>query len=124
MLWRNVDFENRLILIDAEVMKNRKQHLVPMSQQVYDLLKHLQPITSLSPFVFAGRNDKPDLPAKTLFYKLSAKSGARDWQAVTASGTNSVPFLTNMGGLRMPLNASSLTVIAIIFAASISMLNT
>jgi len=58
MLWRNVDFENRLILIDAEVMKNRKQHLVPMSQQVYDLLKHLQPITSLSPFVFAGRNDK------------------------------------------------------------------
>ncbi|EOE6914566.1 tyrosine-type recombinase/integrase [Cronobacter turicensis] len=58
MLWQNVDFENRLILIDAEVMKNRKQHLVPMSQQVYDLLKHLQPITSLSPFVFAGRNDK------------------------------------------------------------------
>ncbi|AHB69587.1 site-specific recombinase, phage integrase family [Cronobacter malonaticus] len=58
MQWANVDFENRVITIDAEVMKNRKQHLVPMSRQVYDLLRQLQPITSISDFVFAGRNDK------------------------------------------------------------------
>ncbi|MEB8678447.1 tyrosine-type recombinase/integrase [Cronobacter malonaticus] len=58
MQWANVDFENRVIKIDAEVMKNRKQHLVPMSRQVYDLLRQLQPITSISDFVFAGRNDK------------------------------------------------------------------
>ena len=58
MQWANVDFENRMITIDAEVMKNRKIHLVPMSQQVYDLLQMLKPITSISPFVFAGRNDK------------------------------------------------------------------
>ncbi|WP_146378998.1 tyrosine-type recombinase/integrase [Cronobacter turicensis] len=58
MQWANVDFENRVITIDAEVMKNRKQHLVPMSRQVYDLLRQLQPITSISNFVFAGRNDK------------------------------------------------------------------
>ena len=29
-----------------------------MSRQVYDLLRQLQPITSISDFVFAGRNDK------------------------------------------------------------------
>ncbi|AIX73005.1 MULTISPECIES: tyrosine-type recombinase/integrase [Mixta] len=58
MQWANVDFENRIITIDAEVMKSRKQHLVPMSQQVHDLLRQLQPITSISHFVFAGRNDK------------------------------------------------------------------
>lgn len=58
MQWANVDFENRVITIDAEVMKNRRQHLVPMSRQVYDLLRQLQPITSISDFVFAGRNDK------------------------------------------------------------------
>lgn len=58
MQWANVDFENRIITIDAEVMKSRKQHLVPISQQVHDLLRQLQPITSISPFVFAGRNDK------------------------------------------------------------------
>lgn len=58
MQWANVDFENRMITIDAEAMKGRKIHLVPMSQQVYDLLQMLKPITSISPFVFAGRNDK------------------------------------------------------------------
>ncbi|MBS0970327.1 tyrosine-type recombinase/integrase [Nissabacter archeti] len=56
--WANVDFENRMITIDAEVMKSRKTHLVPMSQQVYDLLQFLKPITSISSFVFMGRNDK------------------------------------------------------------------
>lgn len=58
MQWANVDYENMLITIDAEVMKSRKAHIVPMSQQVHDLLKMLQPITSVSDFVFAGRNDK------------------------------------------------------------------
>lgn len=58
MQWVNVDYENMLITIDAEVMKSRKAHIVPMSQQVHDLLKMLQPITSVSDFVFAGRNDK------------------------------------------------------------------
>lgn len=58
MQWANVDFENRMITIDAEVMKSRKTHLVPMSQQVYDLLQFLKPITSISSFVFMGRNDK------------------------------------------------------------------
>ena len=58
MQWANVDYENMLITIDAGVMKSRKAHIVPMSQQVHDLLKMLQPITSVSDFVFAGRNDK------------------------------------------------------------------
>ena len=68
MQWANVDFENRIITIDAEVMKSRKQHLVPMSQQVHDLLRQLQPITSISPFVFAGRNDKRNQLVKMLFF--------------------------------------------------------
>lgn len=59
MQWENVDFETRTITIDEGVMKGRRTHLVPMSQQVVGLLKSLQPITSpISTFVFAGRNDK------------------------------------------------------------------
>lgn len=59
MKWENVDFETRTITIDEGVMKGRRTHLVPMSQQVVDLLKSLQPVTSpISTFVFAGRNDK------------------------------------------------------------------
>lgn len=59
MQWANVDFETRTIRIAEEVMKGRRAHLVPMSDQVIALLETLKPITQpISSFVFAGRNDK------------------------------------------------------------------
>lgn len=48
-----------MITIDAAVMKGRRVHAVPISDQVINLLSTLKPITSpISDFVFAGRNDK------------------------------------------------------------------
>ncbi len=59
MQWSNVDFETRTITIAEEVMKGRRPHLVPMSDQVASLLEMLKPVTRpISSFVFAGRNDK------------------------------------------------------------------
>lgn len=59
MQWSNVDFETRTITIAEEVMKGRRPHLVPMSDQVVSLLEMLIPVTQpISSFVFAGRNDK------------------------------------------------------------------
>lgn len=59
MQWANVDFETRTITIAEEVMKGRRPHLVPMSDQVVSLLEMLMPVTQpISSFVFAGRNDK------------------------------------------------------------------
>ncbi|MBY5300765.1 tyrosine-type recombinase/integrase [Citrobacter freundii] len=59
MQWSNVDFETRTITIAEDVMKGRRPHLVPMSDQVVSLLEMLKPITQpISSFVFAGRNDK------------------------------------------------------------------
>lgn len=59
MQWANVDFETRTITIAEEVMKGRRIHIVPMSNQVIALLQGLRPITEpVSTFVFAGRNDK------------------------------------------------------------------
>lgn len=59
MQWANIDFATRTITISAEVMKGRRIHIVPMSDQVVALLETIRPITSpISNFVFAGRNDK------------------------------------------------------------------
>ncbi|WP_409246078.1 tyrosine-type recombinase/integrase [Enterobacter cloacae] len=59
MQWSNIDFETRTITIGEEVMKGRRVHLVPMSDQVVSLLETLKPVTQpISSFVFAGRNDK------------------------------------------------------------------
>lgn len=56
--WADIDFENDMITIAAEVIKNRKVHVVPMSRQVKELLNFIKPITSNYSFVFPGRNDK------------------------------------------------------------------
>ncbi|OBU11681.1 tyrosine-type recombinase/integrase [Morganella psychrotolerans] len=59
MQWSDIDLKNRVITISPEVMKNRKPHIVPMSDQVVALMEHIKPITEgISHLVFPGRNDK------------------------------------------------------------------
>lgn len=56
--WSGVDFKNRLITIDPEIMKGRRIHIVPMSDQVVELFKVLQRITGQYELCFPGRNDR------------------------------------------------------------------
>lgn len=58
LAWENIDFENMMISVDPSVMKGRRLHVVPMSKQVAELLRGLQPITGQYKYVFVGRNDK------------------------------------------------------------------
>ncbi|HHR7487744.1 TPA: tyrosine-type recombinase/integrase [Salmonella enterica subsp. enterica] len=58
LVWSGIDFENRLITVDPEVMKGRKLHVVPMSEQVTALFKFLQQITGQYELCFPGRNDR------------------------------------------------------------------
>ncbi|MGO1236899.1 MAG: tyrosine-type recombinase/integrase, partial [Hafnia alvei] len=45
--WENINFEKRLWEIPAEVMKMKRPHIVPMSDQVVELFESLKPITGL-----------------------------------------------------------------------------
>jgi integrase len=42
MKWTDVDFENRLITINPEVIKGRRVHIFSMSDQVIELLTFLK----------------------------------------------------------------------------------
>lgn len=55
--WENIDFETKLWEIPAEVMKMKRPHIVPLSEQVIALFKQLEPISKHHPLVFIGRND-------------------------------------------------------------------
>lgn len=55
--WEDINFEKRLWEIPPEVMKMKRPHIVPMSDQVVGLFESLKPITGLYPLVFVGRND-------------------------------------------------------------------
>ncbi|EQC4544261.1 tyrosine-type recombinase/integrase [Cronobacter sakazakii] len=58
LVWAGIDFENRLISVDPEVMKGRKLHVVPMSEQVTELFQFLQKVTGQYELCFPGRSDR------------------------------------------------------------------
>lgn len=58
LAWAGIDYENRLISVDPEVMKGRKLHVIPMSEQVIELFRFLQNITGQYELCFPGRNDR------------------------------------------------------------------
>lgn len=55
--WEDIDFEKKLWEIPAEVMKMKRPHIVPLSDQVIALFKLIEPISKHLPLVFIGRND-------------------------------------------------------------------
>ncbi|HHZ6988973.1 TPA: tyrosine-type recombinase/integrase [Klebsiella michiganensis] len=55
--WEDIDFEKKLWEIPAEVMKMKRPHIVPLSEQVIALFTQLEPISRHHPLVFIGRND-------------------------------------------------------------------
>ncbi|HCU2310647.1 TPA: tyrosine-type recombinase/integrase [Klebsiella aerogenes] len=58
LAWAGIDYENRLISVDLEVMKGRRLHVIPMSDQVIELFRFLQNITGQYELCFPGRNDR------------------------------------------------------------------
>lgn len=56
--WEDIDFEKRLWEIPAEVMKMKRPHIVPLSDQVIALFESLKPVTGMYALVFIGRNDR------------------------------------------------------------------
>ncbi|WP_288954347.1 tyrosine-type recombinase/integrase [uncultured Citrobacter sp.] len=58
LVWTGIDYENRLISVAPSVMKGRKLHVVPMSDQVMELFRFLQQITGQYELCFPGRSDR------------------------------------------------------------------
>ncbi|WP_455871959.1 tyrosine-type recombinase/integrase [Serratia proteamaculans] len=56
--WEEIDFERAIWEIPAARMKMRRPHIVPLSTQVVELFKQLQPITGHYPYIFIGRNNR------------------------------------------------------------------
>jgi len=71
LLWSEVSFEERLILINADRMKTNKVHLVPMSTQVYTTLKNLNQINTGSDYVFpTPRNNNASITTNALLVAI------------------------------------------------------
>lgn len=56
--WKEIDFDSKIIRIDGSRMKMKKDHLVPMSKQVYQTLLELSAIKTNSAYVFPSPRNK------------------------------------------------------------------
>ncbi len=54
LTWDCIDFEKNILTVPKELMKMKREHVVPMSKTVYDALKDLQKITGIYKYVFAS----------------------------------------------------------------------
>jgi len=71
LLWSEVDFHARLIRINANRMKTKKVHLVPMSTQVLATLKNLSQIDTGSDYVFpTPRNRNASITTNALLVAI------------------------------------------------------
>ena len=52
--WEEIDLNNKLWIIPAERMKKKREHIVPLTKQVVQLLELMQPISGHREFVFPG----------------------------------------------------------------------
>ncbi|OTA14942.1 integrase [Xenorhabdus vietnamensis] len=55
--WSEIDLDKAVWTIPAEKMKMRRTYVVPLSEQVIDLLKQIQPISGSYQYVFPSRTD-------------------------------------------------------------------
>ena len=60
--WDEIDFENMLWVIPAERMKMKVEHLVPITQQVLDLLETIKPLTAERKYIFPA-DRQPNQPS-------------------------------------------------------------
>ncbi len=52
--WEYINFKDKLIVIPADKMKMRREHLVPITSTVIDMIKELHEHTGDKPFLFAN----------------------------------------------------------------------
>ena len=55
--WSEINFDTKVWEIPAEKMKMRRPHIVPLSEQVIDLLKQIHPISGSYQYIFPSRTD-------------------------------------------------------------------
>ncbi|AMG66554.1 tyrosine-type recombinase/integrase [Providencia stuartii] len=55
--WSEINFDTGVWEIPAEKMKMRRPHIVPLSEQVIDLLKQIHPISGSYQYIFPSRTD-------------------------------------------------------------------
>ncbi|PTP34443.1 integrase [Vibrio splendidus] len=70
--WEEIDFDESVWIIPAERMKKRKEHRVPLTNQMLAILELIKPLTGFSEFVFMSASD-PKKPMNSQTANMALK---------------------------------------------------
>ena len=70
--WEEIDFGERVWTIPAERMKKRREHRIPLTKQMLDLLEVMEPISGHREFVFPSDRD-PKKPCNSQTANMALK---------------------------------------------------
>lgn len=73
--WEYIDFDDRMIRIPAEIMKKRREHLVPLARQTYAQLEVQRQYTGYSTYVFPSQRDSAKPISKNVMTNLLRNLG-------------------------------------------------
>jgi len=80
--WSEVDLEDRVIIIPKERMKSDREHQIPMSNQVYDILKQAETHRENSKYVFPSPRGGKHISTRSLLLRLR-RSGIKSNELTT-----------------------------------------
>jgi integrase len=91
--WHEFDFEKRSWKIPSNRMKMKRDHLVPLTCEVINILKYLKELENNSEYVFAGRNPQSHISNNTLLFALyklgyKGKMSGHGFRAVASTVLN------------------------------------
>jgi integrase len=98
MKWSEINFETAEWHIPAERMKMREKHIVPLSKQVIELMKHVRTLHNNQNFVFPSRiNPHKSTSENTLIYAIyrmgyHSKTTAHGFRATASTILNEKNF--------------------------------
>lgn len=82
MLWSEVNFDDKVIFISKDRMKSDRDHQIPMSRQVFDLLKQAETYRENSQYVFPSPRGGGHITTRSLLQRLR-RSGIKPNELTT-----------------------------------------
>ena len=70
LLWSEVNFEDKVIFISKDRMKSDRDHQIPMSRQVFDLLKQAETYRENSEYVFPSPRGGGHISTRSILQRI------------------------------------------------------
>ena len=96
MLWSEVNFEDKVIFISKDRMKSDRDHQIPMSRQVFDLLKQAETHRENSEYVFPSPRGGGHISTRSILQRIR-RAGIKTDELTTHGFRSMASTLLNEG---------------------------